>query len=109
MHSAQVDAWRQFLQHKLSGRASNITEGMPEQRYLFLDRVTLSFHIKPVEARTFWQRVPQAWRALRGKDQEYGTGPLACEICEATDPASIAVSLEVSRSKDGDLVVVPEP
>jgi hypothetical protein len=105
MHDMQLAAWRHFLGSAPAGLASGATEGMAEQRYLFLDRVSLSFYIRPLPGLPFWQRVKLSWNVLRGRKVIDGIGPQWYEMCEADDPDRIAVVVEVRRGDDGNLEV----
>lgn len=108
MHDMQLAAWRHFLRSDPAGRAAGATEGMAEQRYLFLDRVRLSFYVRPLPGLSFWRRVRLSWNVLRGRKIIDGIGPQWYEICEADDPERIAVVVEVRRSADGNLEVTSQ-
>ncbi|MBT1711658.1 hypothetical protein KK062_25670 [Fulvivirgaceae bacterium PWU5] len=108
MHDMQLAAWRHFLGSDPGGRAAGATEGMAEQRYLFLEHVSLSFYIKPLPGLPFWQRVKLSWNVLRGRKVIDGVGPQWYEVCAADDPERIAVVVEVRRSVDGKLEVTTQ-
>lgn len=108
MHAMQLAAWRHFLQHAPTGRAAGAAEGMAEQRYLYLDHVSLSFYIKPLPGLPLWQRVKLSWNVLRGRKVIDGIGPQWYELCEADDPERIAVIVDVRRGADGNLDVTTQ-
>ena len=108
MHDMQLAAWRHFLRSDPAGWAAGAIEGMSDQRYLFLDHVSLSFYIKPLPGLPFWQRVKLSWNVLRGRKVIDGIGPQWYEMCEADDPDRIAVIVEVRRGSDGNLKVTTQ-
>lgn len=108
MHDMQLAAWRHFLQHAPGGRAGGAATGMAEQRYLYLDHVSLTFYIKPLPGLSFWRRVRLSWNVLRGKQVIDGIGPQWYELCEADDPERIAVVVDVRRGADGNLEVTSQ-
>lgn len=100
MHDAQVDAWRAFSELKTRTTPLNpdLFTDWAGDRYLFVKELTMKFNIRPMPV-TFWQRLKQAFRYVRGKDPVFASTPL--ELSPPGTDGSFEVTITVTRREDG--------
>lgn len=106
MHRLQFYAWREFIRRPPKGAYihHDITEGIPQSRYLFLNDVRLALHVRPLFTTSFLSRIKTAWRVLIGrlKRADHLNG---LAICAATDTLAVPLSLRIRRSEHGGVSV----
>lgn len=102
MHRLQFYAWRKFIRRPPKGAYihHDITEGMPKNRYLFLNDVRLAMHVRPLFTTSILSRIKTAWRVLAGtlKRADHLNG---LAVCAATDALAVPLSLRIRRSEHG--------
>lgn len=102
MHQAQVDAWQKFGEYRPQGKFINpdIHIGFAEKRYLSLNEVKLSFHIKP-HSKSFFQRIKLAFNVLRGKNGLSLHSPTIFDIATPSDKDAMHFEINVKRFENG--------
>ncbi|MGD9976372.1 MAG: hypothetical protein AB7S54_00350 [Bacteroidales bacterium] len=110
MHQAQVDAWRKFGEYRPQGNLVNpdIHIGFAERRYLCLNEVKLSFHIKP-HSKRFFQRIKLAFSVLRGKNGLSLHSPTIFDIATPNDKDSMHFEINVKRFENGTVKAEYKP
>ena len=102
MHQAQVDAWEKFGESRPRGSHINndIHIGFAEKRYLSLNEVKLSFHIKPYPAK-FLQRLVLAFRVITGKNRLMLHSSTIFDIATPNDTNAMPFEIKIKRFENG--------
>lgn len=110
MHQAQTEAWKMFGEYRPWGDLVNrdIHLGFADQRYLCLNEVKLTFHIKPVPL-SFFSRVKLATKLLFGFSSLILYKPTAFDLCTASDKNSMAMTMVVKRFENGTVQAEYKP
>lgn len=110
MHHAQIEAWKHFGEYRPRGEITNedIHIGFARKRYLCLNEVKLTFHIKPLQP-TFITRARHAFNILYGRSSLTPYIPALYEICSAKDNDSIEMEIIVKRFENGTIKAEYKP
>jgi hypothetical protein len=110
MHHAQIEAWKHFGEYRPRGDIVNddIHIGFARQKYLSLNDVRLTFHIRPLPA-TFLTRVKYAFEILSGRNNLALYKPSLYDICSAKDKDSMEMEILVKRFENGTIKAEYKP
>jgi hypothetical protein len=104
MHHAQIEAWKHFGEYRPRGENTNedIHIGFARQRYLCLNEVKLTFHVKPLPP-AFITRARHAFKILSSSSSLTPYIPALYEICSAKDNDSMEMEIIVKRFENGTI------
>ena len=110
MHHAQIDAWKKFGEYRPQGDLINddIHIGFAEKRYLCLNEVRLSFHIKN-HPTNFFNRIKLAFNVLRGKNGLIFNTPTIFDITSPDEKESLHFEILVKRFENGTVKAEYKP
>lgn len=110
MHQAQVDAWKRFGEYRPQGAHINpdIHIGFAEKRYLCLNEVKLTLHIK-AQRKDFFSRLKLALKVLRGKNAIALHSPTIFDITSPSDTNAIQFEINVKRFENGTVKAEYKP
>jgi hypothetical protein len=102
MHAAQIDAWMKFKKYRPKGELINndIHIGFADKRYLCLNEVKLSFHIKSIPLNVA-NRIKLAISLLKGKSSLALYTPVIFDFCPPGDEDAVSMEIRVKRFENG--------
>lgn len=102
MHQAQIETWKHFGEYRPTGNMINpdIHIGFAEERYLCLNEVKLTFHIRQIPP-SVYNRVRAYLKNRFGYTSLPVKGPVMFDFCSPTDTHSIAMNIVVKRFENG--------
>ena len=101
MHDQQIKAWQWMAQNRpySSFMDKDVLQGISDSKYLAMEEVKFSFHLKPV-SRNFLNRVKLAFGILRGKGVIQDSG-FTYEYCNDLHPKAKKIEILITRNSDG--------
>lgn len=109
MHDAQIEAWKHFGEYRPRGEMINkdIHIGFAQKRYLCLNEVKLTFHIRSLPPK-FIERVRYAFEILYGRRSLALYKPALYDICSASED-SMKMEILVKRFENGTIKAEYKP
>jgi hypothetical protein len=102
MHSAQIEVWKHFGDYKPFGNMINpdIHLGFAEERYLCLNEVRFTFHIRQIPESVYY-RILNYLRNTLGLTNIPVRPPVMFDFCSPTDHHAVEMNVVVKRFENG--------
>lgn len=110
MHEMQIEEWARIARHRPSGPdiPPDIMKGFGENRYLSLNEVELTLHVKP-RPQGFWKRLKLALKLIVGKELTNNSGQHIYDLCQPADEDQSPMKLLIKRLDDGMIKATYQP
>jgi hypothetical protein len=102
MHDVQIEMWKHFGENRPSGKMINpdIHIGFAEERYLCLNEIRFTFHIRQISESVYYRIFNQLKSRFRLTNVPV-SAPVMFDFCSPTDHHAMTMNIVVKRFENG--------
>lgn len=107
----QMEEWARLARNSPRGDdiPRDIMKGFGKNRYLSLNEIELSMHVKPRPPRKFFTRLKLGFKVMFGQSLLRHQEPFEYDLCSSNDKDAEAMKLTIKRLDNGKLKASYKP